>query len=177
MHCALIVPNPVIEPCGEWEGVIMVSYTIIICLSPSPSISRTPSTMKETPPRRLIVTSSWNKISTDQMGKGWGCCLSWPRRLLRGSRPQEICQPPPRGFFCVRTCPVAASRKYFSAIQTSPHLNSHHTWSKNNIIFHYYWCSVLLSMFGIKINVSYVLWTVFTIWHKFRPLRVSVSVT
>jgi hypothetical protein len=52
---------------------------------------------------------------------------SEPRRLLRSSRPQEICQPPPRGFFCVRTCPVAASRKYFSAIHSSPHLNSHHT--------------------------------------------------
>jgi hypothetical protein len=26
------------------------------------------------------------------------------------------------------TCPVAASRKYFSAIHTSPHLNSRHTW-------------------------------------------------
>ncbi len=58
------------------------------------------------------------------------------RRLLRSSRPQEICQPLQQGFFCVRTCPVAASRKYFSAIHTSPHLNSPHTWSKNNIILH-----------------------------------------
>jgi hypothetical protein len=49
------------------------------------------------------------------------------RRLLRSSRPQEICQPPQQGFFCVRTCPVAVSRKYFSAIHTSPHLNSPHT--------------------------------------------------
>jgi hypothetical protein len=39
------------------------------------------------------------------------CVLRQPRRLLRSSRPQEICQPQPRGFFCVHTCPVAAYRK------------------------------------------------------------------
>ncbi len=65
-------------------------------------------------------------------------CTLWlhTRRILRSSRPQEICQPPQRGFFCVRTCPVAASRKYFSAIHTSPHINPPHTWSNNNIILH-----------------------------------------
>ncbi len=81
-------------------------------------------------PRKIVCTYKCFRKFMDKVP------MVNPRRLLRSSRPQEICQPPPRGFFCVRTCPVAASRKYFSAIHTSPHLNSRHTWSKNNIILH-----------------------------------------
>jgi hypothetical protein len=97
------------------------------------------------------------------------------------SRRTEIFQPPQQGFYRVLqcTCPVAASWKYFSAIHTSPHLTSTHLTPDyiNNIILH-----LLLVLFNAvnvrnKINVSYVLRTVFTIWHKFRPLGVSESVT
>jgi len=41
--------------------------------------------------------------SCTQVRYNQGVLLFIPRRLLRSSRPQEICQPPQRGFFCVHT--------------------------------------------------------------------------
>jgi hypothetical protein len=45
------------------------------------------------------------------------------------------------------TCPVAASQKYFSAIHTSPDLNSPHTCYVNTIFLH------LVSMLYTAVNV------------------------
>jgi hypothetical protein len=51
------------------------------------------------------------------------------------------------------TFPVAGSRKYFSAIHTTPHLTSTHLTTDyvNNIILHLLLVLVLLSMLGIKL--------------------------
>jgi hypothetical protein len=70
------------------------------------------------------------------------------------------------------TCPAAASRKDFSAIHTStsPHLTLAFI---NNIILHLFLVLCTAVDVRIKINVSTVLLTFFTIWHKCRPLGIS----
>ncbi len=63
-------------------------------------------------------------------------------------------QPTPRNLSAtatrvLRICTVAASRKYFSAIHTSPHLRPNpHTYYVNNIILH------LLSVHSTAVNVQ-----------------------
>jgi hypothetical protein len=62
-----------------------------------------------------------------------------PRRLIRSSRPTEIFQASATAIRVLQcACPVAASRKYFSAIHTSPHITSTHLTPDfvNNIILH-----------------------------------------
>ncbi len=59
----------------------------------------------------------------------YAVCLSGTRRILRSRRPQEIFQPPQRGFFSVHALLqlLGYILRLFTPHLTSPHLNSPHT--------------------------------------------------
>jgi hypothetical protein len=91
------------------------------------------------------------------------------------SRPQEIFQPPQQGFFSVRTCPVAASRKDRSAtVKLYCHMITVGTCTKlvvrleNHIASGYFqsfsWelCTAV-NLLGIKIHVLCLMYSLFGI--------------
>ncbi len=108
----------------------------------------------------------------------------YPRRLLRSSRPQEICQPPQQGFFSVHAQLQLLGKivrllwNYIViwlgtctklVVRLENHIASGYFQSLSWEL-----CTAF-NLLGIKNSclMSYV----FTIWHKFRPLGISEIVT